>query len=91
MDETEYAEGAYFEDTTSTSSKAYCVCDSAEDTTVGCYETPLTFPTEYGYATENVFQTNKTLFIIIVGSVVVGLALMYVAARQWKARKNVFM
>jgi hypothetical protein len=90
-DDAEYADGVYFDDSTSTTSLAYCVCDSEEDTTAGCYETPLTFPAEYGYATENAMHVNKTLIIIIVGSLVVGLALMYVAIRQWKARKNVFM
>jgi len=71
--------------------RAKCVCGSDEDKTAGCYNTNLTFPAVYGYAYENPNRANKTMFMVIVGSLVAGLAVMYVAVRQWKARQNVFM
>ena len=70
---------------------AKCVCDSESDTTSGCYETALEFPAVYGYAYENPNGADKTMFLVIVGSVVGGLAAMFVVVRQWKARQNVFM
>jgi hypothetical protein len=46
----------------------------------------------YGYDdTSNPYHANKTLFLVIVGSLVAGLALMYVVVRQWKARQHLFM
>lgn len=81
------------EDGSSSSSPlpARCVCDSASDDTDGCYGTQPAFPAEYGYKYENPNRADKTLFMIIVGSLVAGLAVMFVAVRQWKARQNVFM
>ena len=70
---------------------AKCVCDSEDDTTEGCYSTKLSVPAVYGYAYENPKAANKTLFMVIVGSLVAGLALMFIAVRQWKAKQNVFM
>ena len=74
-----------------TKAHAKCVCDSEEDTTAGCFRTNLTFPAVYGYAYENPNRANKTVFMVIVGSLVAGLAVIFVAVRQWKARQNVFM
>ena len=71
--------------------QARCVCDSEDDPTNGCYESNLTFPAVYGYAYANENRADKTLFMIIVGSLVAGLAVIFVAVRQWKARQNVFM
>lgn len=76
---------------TSSPALAQCVCDSEDDTTAGCYDTELTFPAVYGYTYENPNQANKTLFMVIVGSVVVGLAVIFIVVRQWKARQNVFL
>eukprot|EP00571_Detonula_confervacea_P016006 CAMPEP_0172307978 /NCGR_PEP_ID=MMETSP1058-20130122/8715_1 /TAXON_ID=83371 /ORGANISM="Detonula confervacea, Strain CCMP 353" /LENGTH=1040 /DNA_ID=CAMNT_0013020301 /DNA_START=40 /DNA_END=3162 /DNA_ORIENTATION=+ len=70
---------------------AKCVCDSEDDDTKGCYRTNLTFPAVYGYSYENPNKANMTLFMVIVGSLIAGLAVMFVAVRQWKARQNVFM
>lgn len=70
---------------------AKCVCDSDEDTTDGCYNTNLTFPASYGYRYENPEESNKTLFLVIVGSLVAGLAVIFVVVRQWKMRQNVFL
>jgi hypothetical protein len=70
---------------------ARCVCDSADDSTPGCYRTPLALPAEYGVAARNPKKANKTVFMIIVGSLIAGLAVMFVVVRQWKARQNVFM
>jgi leishmanolysin-like peptidase len=70
---------------------ARCVCDSPDDVTAGCYRTPLSFPAEYGVMAENPNRANKTVVFIIVGSLIAGLAVMFVAVRQWKARQNVFM
>lgn len=71
--------------------QAKCVCDSSDDYTDGCYDSALSFPAVYGYSYENPNQADKTLFMIIVGSLVAGLAVLFVAVRQWKARQNVFM
>lgn len=68
-----------------------CVCDSEEDTSDGCYGTELTFPSAYGYEYVNPNRANKTLFMVITGSLVAGLAVMYCVVRQWKAKQNVFM
>ena len=69
-----------------------CVCDSTSDYSGGCFNTELTFPDMYGYDdTSNPYHANKTLFLVIVGSLVAGLALMYVVVRQWKARQHLFM
>lgn len=70
---------------------AQCVCNSEDDTTAGCYNTELTFPAVYGFTYESPNKANKTLFLIIVGSLIAGLALMFVAVRQYKARQNVFL
>jgi len=72
---------------------AKCVCDDETDDTDGCYNTKLTFPAGYGGNTfgENLNGANKALFMGIVGSLVAGLAVMYIVIRQWKARQNVFM
>jgi len=71
--------------------KARCVCDEEDDVTGGCFGTTLTFPAVYGYRYEDPNRANKTLFMVIVGSLVAGLAVMFVCVRQWKARQNVFM
>lgn len=76
---------------TSSSALAQCVCNSDDDYTAGCYESELTFPAVYGYTYENPNKANKTLFMIIVGSLIAGLAVLFVAVRQYKARQNVFM
>jgi hypothetical protein len=70
---------------------ARCVCDSAVDVTPGCYRTPLALPAEYGVASANPNKANRALFMIIVGSLIAALAVMFMAVRQWKARQNVFM
>jgi len=36
-------------------------------------------------------RANKAVFLAIVGSLVIGLAIFYIILRQWKARQNVFM
>ena len=72
---------------------AKCVCDDEADDSDGCFNTALTFPAAYGgYAYgENPSHANKTLFMVIVGSLVTGLAVIFCVVRQWKARQNVFM
>ncbi|KAL7534216.1 hypothetical protein ACHAXR_005736 [Thalassiosira sp. AJA248-18] len=74
-----------------TTTHARCVCDSDDDDSDGCFGSNLTFPAVYGYAYENPDKADKTMFMIIVGSLVAGLAVIFVAVRQWKARQNVFM
>jgi hypothetical protein len=71
--------------------RAMCVCDDDSDSSPGCFGTSPTFPAAYGFAYDNPEGANKTLFMVIVGSLVAGLAVMFVAVRQWKARQNVFM
>ena len=71
--------------------RARCVCDSEDDETDGCFETELAFPDAYGYAYVDATGANKTLFMVIVGCLVAGLAVMFVVVRQYKARQNVFM
>lgn len=69
-----------------------CVCDSASDFSDGCFYSELTFPEAYGRDdSQNPYRANKTLFLVIVGSLVAGLAVIFVVVRQWKARQNVFM
>eukprot|EP00804_Cyclotella_cryptica_P014369 CCRYP_015535-RA/>CCRYP_015535-RA protein AED:0.09 eAED:0.09 QI:195/1/1/1/1/1/7/661/880 len=69
-----------------------CLCDSPTDESSGCFNTELTFPDMYGYDdTSNPYHANKTLFLVIVGSLVAGLAVIYVVVRQWKARQHLFM
>jgi len=70
---------------------AKCVCDSEDDSSTGCFGTNLNFPAVYGYEYENPNRANKMMFMFIVGSLVAGLAVMFVCVRQWKARQNVFM
>ena len=70
---------------------AKCVCDSEEDTSGGCFGTPLRFSESYGPALAQPNRANKAVFLAIVGSLVIGLAILYIALRQWKARQNVFM
>eukprot|EP00986_Skeletonema_menzelii_P010780 scaffold5381_cov150-Skeletonema_menzelii.AAC.10 len=70
---------------------AKCVCDSEEDTTGGCFRTPLRFPESYGPYLAQTNRANKAVFLAIVGSLVIGLAILYMVLRQWKARQNVFM
>ena len=70
---------------------AKCMCDSEEDTTRGCFRTPLQFSESYGPAIAQTNRANKTVFLSIVGSLVIGLAVIYIVLRQWKARQNVFM
>lgn len=71
--------------------RARCLCDDEGDETPGCFGTNRTYPQVYGYAYESAEGANKMLFMVIVGSLVVGLAAIFVAARQWKARQGVFM
>ena len=70
---------------------AKCVCDSEEDTTGGCFKTPLRFSDSYGPALAQPNRANKAVFLAIVGALVIGLAILYMVLRQWKARQNVFM
>jgi len=70
---------------------AKCVCDSEDDTTKGCFRTPLKFSESYGPAIAQTNRANKAVFLAIVGSLVIGLAILYIVVRQWKARQNVFM
>ena len=79
------------EDDLAATALAQCVCDDDEDGTDGCFQTKLTFPPEYGYKSEYPNKANKTLFMVIVGSLIAGLAVIFIAVRQWKARQNVFM
>lgn len=74
-----------------TRARAVCICDEEGDTTAGCFRTRPVFPEVYGHAVENPHRADKMMFMVIVGSLVAGLAVMYVAARQWKARQNLFM
>jgi leishmanolysin-like peptidase len=70
---------------------AQCVCDSEDDTTGGCFTTPMHLPISYGPALAYPNRANKAVFLAIVGSLVAGLAILFIAVRQWKARQNVFM
>jgi hypothetical protein len=71
---------------------AKCVCNSASDTSAGCFNSELSFPDGYGYDyTSNPYRANKAQFLLIVGSLVAGLAMIFVVVRQWKARQNLFM
>ena len=71
---------------------ARCICNSSSDISDGCYSSELSLPETYGYDTPlNPYHANKILFLLIVGSLVVGLAMMFVVIRQWKARQNLFM
>lgn len=71
---------------------ATCNCDSPSDKSDGCYDSELTFPEAYGYdSPSNPYHANKTLFLLIVGLLVAGLAAIFVVVRQWKARQNLFM
>lgn len=80
-----------FIDTSEQQPKAQCVCDSEDDTTEGCFRTPLQFSETYGPAMAYPNRADKAVFLAIVGSLVVGLAILYIVVRQWKARQNVFM
>ncbi|KAL3794367.1 hypothetical protein ACHAWO_007342 [Cyclotella atomus] len=72
--------------------QARCVCDSAFDTSDGCFYSELSFPDGYGFGSPtNQYHANKTLFLLIVGSLVAGLAVIFVVVRQWKSRQNLFM
>jgi hypothetical protein len=72
--------------------QARCVCDSPLDTSNGCFYSELSFPAGYGYGDPtNQYHANKALFLLIVGSLVAGLAVIFVVVRQWKARQNLFM
>jgi len=71
---------------------ARCECDSGLDPSEACLGTEPAFPEVYGYrSVEEEGSADKTVFLLIVGGVVGGLATMYVVVRQWKARQNVFM
>lgn len=88
-----YAADGYDDDEVFAGSKlrAKCVCDAEDDATDGCFGTSLEFPAVYGYEYVNPNRADKTMFMVIVGSLVAGLAVMFVCVRQWKARQNVFM
>ncbi|KAK1741019.1 hypothetical protein QTG54_008271 [Skeletonema marinoi] len=79
------------DDDTADQPLAKCVCDSEDDTTKGCFRTPLKFSESYGPAIAQTNRANKAVFLAIVGSLVIGLAILYIVVRQWKARQNVFM
>ena len=71
---------------------ARCVCDSDWDTSLGCFNTALSFPENYGYEnSSNPYQANKVIFLLIMGSLMAGLTAIFVVVRQWKARQNLFM
>lgn len=76
---------------TGTRARAVCVCDDEGDATAGCFGTQPVFPAVYGNTSENPQRADKMIFMVIVGSLVAGLAVMFVVVRQWKARQNVFM
>ena len=78
-------------DTTLNQPLAQCRCDSEEDTSEGCFGTPLQFPESYGPTFAQPNRANKAVFLSIVGSLVIGLAILYIVVRQWKARQNLFM
>lgn len=71
--------------------RAMCVCDDGSDDLPGWFGRRPTFPAAYGYAYESPSSANKTLFMAIVGTLVAGLAVMFVAVRQWKTGQNVFV
>jgi leishmanolysin-like peptidase len=70
---------------------ARCICDSDDDTTRGCYNTPMNLPPEYGITAKNPNKANKTVFLAIIGSLIGGLSIMFVSVRYYKSKKNVFM
>lgn len=71
---------------------AKCVCDSTSDSSDGCFNSELSFPETYGYDNAaNPYRANKTLFLVIVSGLVVGLAAAFVVVRQYKARQNLFL
>ncbi|KAL7429183.1 hypothetical protein ACHAXM_001663 [Skeletonema potamos] len=79
------------DDDTTSQPLAKCICDSEDDTTEGCFRTPMQISSSYGPAFVNPNRANKAVFLAIVGSLVIGLAIFYIILRQWKARQNVFM
>jgi len=70
---------------------ARCICDSDDDKTRGCYNTPMKLSPEYGITAKNPNKANKTLFLAIIGSLIGGLSIMFVTVRCYKSKQNVFM
>ena len=70
---------------------ARCICDSDDDKTRGCYNTPMILPPEYGITAKNPNKANKTLFLAIIGSLIGGLSIMFVTVRCYKSKQNMFM